>query len=57
MSNENFVPTELHARASVDLQREVEDELAKPDPSPEAAQAALREALEDKDSDEQQGED
>ena len=52
MSNENFVPTDLHARASIDLQQEVEDELAKPDPSPEAATAALRKAIKDNNQDE-----
>ena len=57
MSSENFVPTELHARASVDLQQEVQDELVKPDPSPEAATAALRKAIEDNNQDESTGED
>lgn len=57
MSDEKFVPTELHARASLDLQQEVEDELAKPDPSPEAAKAAIREAIEDNGQDEPSGED
>lgn len=56
MSNENFVPSELHTRASVDLQQEVEDELDKPDPSPEAAKAAIREAIENNGEDESSGE-
>lgn len=57
MSDEKFVPSELHARASVDLQREVEDELAKPDPQGETAQAAIREAIKASSENEQTGED
>lgn len=56
MSDDNFIPTDLHTRASLDLQQEVEDELAKPDPSPEAASAAIREAIKNHDQDEPEGE-
>ena len=56
MSDDNFIPTDLHTRASLDLQREIEDELATPDPSPEAASAAIREAIKDNDQDEPAGE-
>jgi hypothetical protein len=56
MTKEEFVATELHARASEQLAREVEDELAKPDPQGEAAKAAIRDALENSDQNESEGE-
>jgi len=45
MSSEDFVPSELRAKASEKLQQEVEEELKQPDPSTEKASAALNKAI------------
>lgn len=45
MSSEDFVPSELRAKASEKLQQEVEAELQKPDPPKEKASAALNKAI------------
>ncbi len=57
MENDTFVKTELRTHATESLSQEVADEIDTPDPSPDEARAALKEAIEDKDKDGQERED
>lgn len=53
MKSEPFVPTELHAKASAELEKEIQEELLEKDPAPEKASAALKKAIEDDDEDDE----
>lgn len=42
-SNTNFIPSQLNVRATASLEEEVKEDLEKEDPTPEQAEATLKE--------------